>query len=71
MNRKIFIVLTVMILLLIVVPVSADGAMQISGTARFPVEVECDDLVTGPEGQSRDFAKLMTGDLEGCLYVFV
>ncbi len=46
--------------------VSAEGSMRISGIGRFPVEGECVDDVTG-----YDFANKMTGDLEGCLYVFV
>ena len=51
--------------------VSAEGSTRISGIGRFAEEGECVDAVTGPEGQSPDFANKMTGDLEGCLYVFV
>lgn len=65
MNWKIFVLLAVMVLLLIAAPVSADGAMQISGIGFFAGE-ECD-----VQGQGADFALNMTGDLEGCHYVFV
>jgi hypothetical protein len=71
MNRKISIVLAVMVLSLIVAPASAGGATQISGIGYFPGEGECVDPVTGPEGQSPDFALKLTGDLEGCWYVIV
>lgn len=46
-------------------PVNAGGATQIEGVGFF-AETECMD----PEGHGSDFALLMTGDLEGCLYVF-
>ena len=74
MHRKFssMIMLAVMVLTLIVVPVSAGGATQISGIGYFPSEGECDDrAVTGPEGQPWDFALKLTGDLEGCWYVVV
>src|SRR5918998_4552811 len=48
-------------------PALAEGATQISGVAFFDVRGECDD----PEGEGADFALIMTGDLEGCLYTFV
>lgn len=67
MNKKLIVVLTVMVLLLIVAPASAGGATQISGIAFFDESGECTD----PEGAGADFANKMTGDLEGCLYVFV
>ena len=74
MHRKFssMIMLAVMVLTLIVVPVSAGGATQISGIGYFPSEGECDDrAVTGPEGQPWDFALRLEGDLEGCWYVVV
>jgi hypothetical protein len=43
------------------------GATQISGIGSFAEPGECND----PEGQGSDFALTMTGDLEGCHYVFV
>ena len=67
MNRKLVILLTVMVSLLIVASVSAAGATQISGVGFFAEEGECTD----PEGAGADFANNLTGDLEGCLYVFV
>jgi hypothetical protein len=67
MSRKLFIALTVMILLLIAAPANAGGATQISGIGFFAEPGECTD----PEGQGADFALKMTGDLEGCHYVFV
>ena len=51
--------------------VGAEGATQISGVGAFAVEGECIDNVKGPDGQAPDFAQKLTGDLEGCLYVFV
>jgi hypothetical protein len=45
----------------------AEGATQISGVAFFDEDNVCDD----PEGEGADFALIMTGDLEGCLYTFV
>ena len=49
-------------------PALAEGATQISGDAFFPDPGECDDP---PEGVVSDYAVVMTGDLEGCLYTFV
>ena len=48
-------------------PVHAGGATRIAGVAFFAAPGECTD----PEGSSSDFALLMTGDLEGCHYVFI
>lgn len=50
-----------------VMPVSAAGAVQISGIGYFDETGVCND----PEGAGADFATIMTGDLEGCQYVFV
>ena len=47
-------------------PALAGGATQISGVAFFDEADECDSASVGA-----DFALLMTGDLEGCLYTFV
>jgi Protein of unknown function (DUF3224) len=49
-------------------PALAEGATQISGIGFFPVPGECDDP---PEGVVSDYAVVMTGDLEGCLYTDV
>jgi hypothetical protein len=48
-------------------PAFADGATQISGTGFFAGVGECTDSA----GQDADLALRMTGDLEGCLYIFV
>ena len=49
-------------------PAHAEGATQISGIGFFAEAYECTD---DPEGDGSDFALIMTGDLEGCHYVFV
>lgn len=43
------------------------GATQFSGVGFFAEPGECND----PEGAGSDYALLMTGDLDGCHYVFV
>ena len=43
------------------------GATQISGIGYYAGPGECND----PEGQGSDYDLTMTGDLEGCHYVFV
>src|SRR5215216_3691007 len=51
-------------------PALAGGATQISGVGFYDddvPDVTCDD----PEGAGADYALVMTGDLEGCLYTFV
>lgn len=52
--------------LLTATPASAQEATRISGVGYFDVDDECDSGSVGA-----DFAMIMTGDLEGCLYVFV
>lgn len=52
--------------LLMDAPASAQGVTRISGVGYFDVDDECDSGSVGA-----DFALIMTGDLEGCLYVFV
>jgi hypothetical protein len=47
-------------------PALAGGATQLSGVAFFDDSDECDAASVGA-----DFALIMTGDLEGCIYVFV
>jgi len=47
--------------------VSADGAMQISGIGYWATPGECTD----PQGLGSDIALRMTGDLEGCHYIFI
>ncbi|MGB3802121.1 MAG: hypothetical protein WA952_20030 [Lewinella sp.] len=42
------------------------GATQIDGVGIFPTEADCDVA-----GESADYALLLDGDLQGCLYVFV
>lgn len=48
-------------------PALDGGATQIAGIGFFAETGECTD----PEGNGSDFALRMTGDLEGCLYIFV
>ncbi len=48
-------------------PALAGGATQISGVGFFADEQTCDD----PEGEGDNYALILTGDLEGCLYTFV
>ena len=43
------------------------GATQISGIGYFAGPAECND----PEGQGSSYDLIMTGDLEGCHYVFI
>jgi hypothetical protein len=43
------------------------GATQISGIGRFAGPAECNDS----EGQGSDYDLIISGDLEGCHYVFV
>jgi hypothetical protein len=45
---------------------NSTGATQISGIGYYATAAECDS-----ESQGADFALTMTGDLDGCLYVFV
>lgn len=47
--------------------VRTQGSNQISGIGFFAEPGECTD----PQGQGADFALRMTGDLQGCHYVFV
>jgi hypothetical protein len=47
-------------------PALAGGATQISGVGFFDEDDVCDSGSVGA-----DFALIMTGDLEGCLYTFV
>lgn len=75
MTRRITFLLITTLLVLIPIslafmvpsPARADGAIQISGIGYFDVDGECIDS----EGEGADFVILMTGDLEGCRYVFV
>jgi len=48
-------------------PVIPQSSNQISGIGFFAEPGECTDS----EGQGADFSLRMTGDLQGCLYVFV
>ena len=64
-------VAAVVAFLALAVPAYAAGATQIAGVGFLAGEGECTDEVFGPNGQAPDFATVMTGDLEGCQYVFV
>jgi hypothetical protein len=57
---------TLLALILAASAALAGGATQISGVAFFDEADECDSASVGA-----DFALLMSGDLEGCLYTFV
>ena len=46
--------------------ISSNGNTQISGLGFYAVSPECEPLVTGAAAALR-----LTGDLEGCLYVFI
>ena len=48
-------------------PALAGGATQISGIGVYADEQTCDD----PEGAGDNYALILDGDLEGCLYAFV
>jgi hypothetical protein len=52
-------------------PVSASGATVISGIGYPSDATECNDVVTGPDGQAPDLYTLLDGDLAGCQYVFI
>lgn len=75
MNRRLTIIavttLAVVALIIVVLtvtsPVHAGGATQIAGVGFSAEPDECTDS----EGAGSDFAMRMTGDLEGCHYVFV
>lgn len=54
-----------------VASVSANGTTHISGIGYLDETGVCDAEVYDADGDSPDFATLMTGDLEGCQYVFV
>jgi hypothetical protein len=69
---KVALAMAVMVAAMVIVstapsPALARGATQISGVAFLDTRGTCDD----PEGEGADFALIMTGDLEGCLYTFV
>jgi hypothetical protein len=51
-------------------PEAAGGATQISGVGVFD-DPPADGVCKDPEGVGDDYALVMTGDLEGCLYTFV
>ena len=69
--RIILVLLTVLSFFGFVQLVRAEGAAQISGVGRFADEGECTDDVVSSKGKPPDFAQVLTGDLEGCIYVFV
>jgi hypothetical protein len=66
MNRKLSIVLALMVMPLLVAPVSAGRVTQISGIGEWATVQQCD-----PKGQGADYALKLTGDLDGCFYGFV
>jgi hypothetical protein len=48
-------------------PAHAGGATQVSGIGVYADEATCDD----PEGEGADYALILDGNLEGCLYAFI
>lgn len=56
-----------MVVLVVPSPVVADGATQIAGIAYYAATGEGTDAA----GQGADFTLRMTGDLEGCHYIFI
>ena len=65
MRRTILLMATMALTLLVASGVAlAGGATQISGVGSF--DESCD-----PESADADYAILMTGDLDGCLYTFI
>jgi hypothetical protein len=67
MRRTILLMATMALTLLVASGVAlAGGATQISGSAVLDEADECDS-----ESVGADYALLMDGDLEGCLYTFV
>jgi len=74
--RRILAVLTLMALLVVAlaVPAFARGATQISGVGFYPDEQTCNDPGgegADPGGEAADYALILTGDLEGCLYTSI
>lgn len=67
-RRGTVLVVAALLALILAAPAAlAGGATQISGVGFYADDVTCDD----PEGGGADYALVMTGDLEGCLYTFV
>ena len=74
--RRILAVLTLMALLVVAlaVPAFARGATQISGVGFLPDKQTCNDPGgegADPGGEAADYALILTGDLEGCLYTSI
>src|SRR5918993_2478925 len=66
-RRGTMLVAATLLALILAAPTAlAGGATQISGVAFFDEADTCDSSSVGA-----DFALLMTGDLDGCLYTFV
>jgi hypothetical protein len=73
MKRAIVLALSVILALILAAPAAvAGGATQISGVGVFddPQDPDCNDPLD-PEDADYDYALVMTGDLDGCLYTFV
>jgi hypothetical protein len=69
-RRGTMLVAATLLALILAAPAAlAGGATQISGVGFFddPLDPACND----PGGEDADYALVMTGDLEGCLYTFV
>ncbi len=64
-------ILSLFALFVFVSSVSAQGAQRIAGIGYFEGEEACDEPITNSAGVSPDASLDMTGDLQGCLYIFI
>lgn len=65
------VILSLFILMGWVGSVGAQGTVQISGIGYADTTGVCNDSPVDAQGDTPDFATVLTGDLEGCQYVFV
>jgi hypothetical protein len=68
-----FVLALIMLITLFTAVQSADAAAatQIAGIGTFDELVVCTENITNSQGANPDFALVLEGDLEGCLYTFV
>lgn len=68
----VFALLTVTAFFVIASTVSAHGTHQpVAGLGYFAGPGECEEAIPNAKGNLPDFALVLTGDLEGCLYTYV
>ena len=68
----VFALLTVLAFFVIASSVNAHGDHQeIAGLGYFAGPGECEEAILNAKGNLPDFALVLTGDLEGCLYTYV